>query len=99
MRPIDTDLPLADQLAWSMNLFDSIADGGTWGVPRSGLVFNRKGRTLVLVMRLPHDPDMPLTPEQLQEYQQSDYEIIRRRFEAAGIPVTDATNATTGDKS
>ena len=93
IKPIDTDLPLADQLAWSMNLFDSIVDGGTWGVPRSGLIFNRHGDTLVLVMRMPHDPDMPLTPEQLHEYQQSDYECIRSRFEAAGIKVRDESVA------
>ena len=91
MKPIDTELPLADQLAWCMNLFDTIVDGGSWAVPRSGLIFNRDGNMLKLVARMPHDPDMPLTPEQLQDYQQSDYEIIRRRFEAAGIKVADAT--------
>lgn len=101
MKPLDPaaeqhslrEASFDEQVAWSRNLFGSIADGGTWAVPRSGLIFNRQGDALVLTMRLPHDPDMPLTPAQLHEYQQGDYETIRRRFEAAGIIVRDTSAA------
>ena len=89
MRPIDTELPVDQQVAWSRNLFGTIADGGTWAIPRSGLIFARHGNTLVLTLRMSHEPDMPLTPRQLHDVQQSDYEIIRRRFVAAGIEVRD----------
>lgn len=77
--------------AWCRQLFDTLTDGGSWGVPRSGLIFNRHGNTLVLVSRMPHDPAMPCTAEQLHEQQQSDYESTKREFAKAGIEVIDET--------
>ena len=77
-------------VAWCRNLFDMIAEGGVWGVPRSGLVFRKQSGCLVLQDRMPYDPDMielGITEEQLQEQQDGDFEAIRTHFEAAGIPV------------
>ena len=76
---------------WSAQHFRRIADNGTWGVPRSGLLFQRRGDTLVLTARMPHHPDMPLTEHQLANYQQTDFEDIKKHFGAAGIAVLDLT--------
>ena len=64
-----------------------LADGGVWGVPRSGLVFMRRGRDLVLTQIMPHDQAMPMRLRELRRYQAKDYANIKRHFEAAGIKV------------
>lgn len=74
-------------LAWDRNHFQSLAEGGTWGVPRSGLVFTKRHGKLILTATMPHDPSMPMTAKQLKEYQKADFDGIKRSFEAAGIPV------------
>jgi hypothetical protein len=93
MRPED--------VAWSYKTFMMLADGGMWMVPRSGLLFQKKGNELHLVHRMPYLPEMaeayengadvPPTPEALLEYQQRDFECIARHFREAGIEVIDKT--------
>jgi hypothetical protein len=61
---------------WCQGVFDMLVDGGVWGVPRSGLIFTKRGETLVLT-----SPDVP-TAEQLE-----DYDCIREHFAAAGLTV------------
>jgi hypothetical protein len=73
-----------DHSGWCRNLFDSLADHGHWGVPRSGLTFQRRGNQFVLVDRAPGFD---------AGYQQEDYETIKRQFATADIEVTDETNA------
>jgi hypothetical protein len=80
-----------DHVEWSRQQFRIIANGGSWGLPRSGLIFTKRGNTLVLTARMPHDPAMPITPEQLREQQDSDYQGTVLHFGAAGIVVTDET--------
>ncbi len=72
---------------WSRRHFNMMADGGTWGVPRSGLLYVRRGDRLVLQSRMPYDPAMPLTEKQLDEQQHADIKLIKKHFEAAGIKV------------
>lgn len=67
----------AYDIAWSRQQFRLIAEGGTWTVPRSGLVFQKRGEELVLIRKLPS----------LFEGQDEDYETIREKFEQAGITV------------
>ena len=74
-------------IEWSRNHFRMMSDGGTWAVPRSGLVFTKQGAELVLTARLPWESGMPGDPNDLLAYQDDDYEAIKRHFEAAGIPV------------
>ena len=76
-------------VAWCRRHFDMLADGGKWGIPRSGLVFQRRGDRLVLIALMPWDPSMEgrITREQLDEQQADEYEQNRRHFEAAGITV------------
>ena len=84
-----TNKPSPAHVEWSRQHFDMMKEGGTWGVPRSGLLFNKSGKTLLLTARMPHDPAMPISPEQLAEQQQADFDIIKQNFGAAGIAVID----------
>jgi hypothetical protein len=72
---------------WCRQLFDSLTDDGKWGVPRSGLIFTKRGDKLVLTQQLPWLEGMPLTKEELENYQQNDFETTKSHFAAAGIPV------------
>jgi hypothetical protein len=83
-----------DHVQWCANTFNLIRHGGVWGIPRTGLIFTRTGENeLTLTARMPYMDGMEelLTPEQLDEQQQSDYEGTRIHMEAAGITVKDAT--------
>jgi len=75
---------------WSRRQFAMMKDGGIWGIPRSGMIFQRQGDELVLINRMPHMEEMPVTPAQLDQQQQADFDVVKAHFEAAGIPVRDA---------
>ena len=74
-------------IRWSQNLFSSLADGGVWGVPRSGLIFQKRDDKLILTERMPFAEDMPPTKEKFAMQQEADYKEIKRVFEMAGITV------------
>ena len=74
-------------VAWCRTTFDMIKDGGSWGVPRSGLMFQRQGDTLMLLGVMPHEDGMPISAAELTDQQDAEYRAIRRHFEAAGIKV------------
>jgi len=78
---------MGPHVEWSRRQFAMMKDGGVWGIPRSGVVFQRQGDELVLLTRMPHEEGMPVTPEQLTEQQQSDVAVITAHFKAAGIRV------------
>lgn len=80
-------LKIAGDVAWCRRLFDSIRDGGTWAIPRSGLIFNKHGNALVLVESMPWSDELPITEAQLREQQDSDYEGCVEHFGLAGIEV------------
>lgn len=78
-----------DYTEWCKNLFASLAEGGAWAVPRSGLIFRRQGDRLVLTSASPYlgdssDPDMP---EMWRAHQYTDFVLTRNRFAKAGIDV------------
>lgn len=83
-----------DDIQWSQGLFASLKDGGVWAVPRSGLIFSRKGDTLVLVSRMPYDARMPFSQDMLEAVQASDFDAISQHMAAAGVPVFDSTGIT-----
>lgn len=87
-----------DHVAWSRQMFATLAEGGSWGMPRSGLFFTKRGAELQLIARMPHDPTMPITAEQLHEQQQSDVDGVKQYFEAAGVTVVDLTKPEGTDK-
>lgn len=74
-------------IEWCRTLFGMLNDGGIWAVPGCGLVFRKIGDELVLIDRMPHAEEMPISAEELQRHQDSEYENNRRHFEAAGITV------------
>jgi hypothetical protein len=84
-------------IAWCRDLFALLNEGGEWGVPRSGLVFTKRGPKLVLTKVLPYTPeleegykeglDVPANAEDLLDYQRRDYEVISSYFLDAGILV------------
>jgi hypothetical protein len=77
-----------DYSGWCRSLFESLAEGGVWGIPRSGLVLQKQGDRLVLIRREPHDPGATLmTPAELTAYQDSELAEITRQFDCAGIEV------------
>lgn len=80
-----------EHVAWSRERFEMTADGGTWAIPRLGMIFVRRGERLVLVARMPHDPAMPISADELTEQQNSEFEDVRQHFKAAGIDVIDTT--------
>jgi hypothetical protein len=66
-----------------------MADGGTWAVPRSGLIFTRRGVRLDLTARMPYAMGMPVSKEIFQDQQRREFDNIKRHFGAAGILVFD----------
>lgn len=82
----DDALPL-HEVRWSRAMFEMMAERGVWGVPRSGLLFQKQGDTLVLIEQMPWESGMPGTAAELREYQEYDYNVIAKRFRAAGIRV------------
>lgn len=73
---------------WCKNTFAMMAEGGIWGIPRSGLIFTRRGDELVLTSSMPYDPAMPITEEQLLAQQAKEFDSVQQHFGAAGITVT-----------
>ena len=56
-------------------------------VPRSGLIFTRRKGQLVLTAQMPHDAMMPMSADELTDYQRIDYARVKREFLKAGIDV------------
>lgn len=93
--PSDTD-----PLAWCRHHFASVADGGRWAIPRSGLIFRKEAEppAFRLVDVMPWMPEMEgrITPEQLAEQQRSEFELNREHFERAGIAIVGEEVLTNG---
>jgi hypothetical protein len=75
---------------WCRQMWSMMADLGTWGVPRSGLIFQKVAEKskLVLINMMPHDPSMPMSAEELREYQRSDFNVIREQFAKIDVHVS-----------
>lgn len=76
---------------WSRQMFRTLAEGGKWGIPRSGILFTKRGDRLEATDVMPHDPNMPITPLRLKRQQRHEFLNVKRHFEAAGITVVDLT--------
>jgi hypothetical protein len=86
MNPYPTGDPV-EHAGWCRQMFASLAEGGVWGIPRSGVVFRKEGDALVLTESMPYDESMPLTFAQFTEQQNGEFETVREHFAAAGIEV------------
>jgi hypothetical protein len=78
-------------VAWCRSFFDMLSDGGVWGVPRSAVMFQKRGEKLVLIDRMPYDPAMPITERELREQQDAELAVVSEWFGKAGIEVLDGT--------
>jgi len=84
---------------FSRKVYAMLNMGGKWGVPRSGLTFTKTKDGLELSDVLPYTPgmskgfeigmDVPASPSQLLDFQITDFRIIQRYNELAGLKVTD----------
>lgn len=72
---------------WSRNTWQMIAESGTWAVPRSGLVFQKREGKLHLIEMMPHMPGMPLNEKELRTYQDEDFDSIQEEFAKVGVEV------------
>ena len=81
------DTPTYAHIDWSRRHFASMAEGGVWSIPRSGMIFQRRGDALVLIERMPHDPQMPITAAELDQQQRDEFDVVKKHFNAAGIAV------------
>ena len=80
---IDTDF-----ISWSQATFNLLAEGGVWGIPRCGLLFQKRNGELVLIDRMPWVEAMPITAERLRKQQDEEYSAVKLNFEKTGIPVS-----------
>lgn len=84
------------EIEWTKNAVHTITIGGVWMIPRSGITFTRTDEnTLALTDRMPHMPDMIITPDQLWDIQTEDFECVALRARAAGFTCTDNTTKPT----
>lgn len=89
-RPDPLPLQNLEHINWSRRHVDSMADGGTWGVPRSGLLFVKTGPdSLALIVKAA--PDEVGLPDEFRAFQDDDYRSIKAHMLVAGIEVTDRT--------
>jgi len=84
---IGDDFDRSNTDTWCRQLWDSLSEGGRWGIPRSGLIFARQNDQLVLVAEMPHVPQMPITAAQLKEQQDSDFNGTVEHFGRVGVKV------------
>ena len=78
---------------WCRMVFDGLRDGGMWALPRSALIWKKRGTCLILTDRMPYRPDLPYTEVDWHERQQSDFEATRDEFAKVGITVKDESKA------
>lgn len=83
------------EVDWCRGLWESLRDGGVWGIPRSGLIFQKRAgaREFAVVARMPHEEGMPLSAAELAVQQQAEVDGTRARFAVLGITVPDETAA------
>ena len=74
---------------FASNLWEMLNDGGVWGVPRCGLIFRKDeaAKQFTLIERMPWDPEMPCSEEELLDAQNYDIEGIAAMFASIGIIV------------
>jgi len=84
-------LGLDGSRGWASNVWGMLTDGGVWGVPRCGLMYRKEeeAKRLVLYARMPWEEGMPMTREELIEFQTDDHEGIVRMFGSIGVEVVD----------
>jgi hypothetical protein len=84
--------PDPEHVAWCRQRMNMLAEGGVWGVPRSGLTYRKRGNTLVLTRRAAMPAALGSAAEaeaQWKDHQDDDFAATKEHFEAAGYTVID----------
>jgi len=83
MTPLMTDI---NEYLWCRDHYDLLSPGGTWIVPRSGLVFQKsmssEERKLILIEKINTN-----SSKRFKQYQNEDFLLIKEKFGLAGIEV------------
>lgn len=84
---------------WSKHQWQLLAVGGVWGIPSGGMIMVKNATGFELHDIMPYTDEMaagaamgmdvPQSAEVLKEFQRSQFELMRRHFEAAGLTFTD----------
>jgi len=74
---------------FARGIWDKLADGGVWGIPRCGLVYRKdaEAKELVLIMRMPWFEGLSASEQQLLDSQEHDHAGIIDMFDAIGVGV------------
>jgi hypothetical protein len=94
-------LPALDgTFGFAKGVWNMLRDGGTWAVPRSGLIYQKREdeKTLALISRMPWFEGMPIPADELRTYQDDDHEGVERIFRAISIDVVDHTDREEDDE-
>ena len=88
-----------NEIEWTRQHHKSLADNGVWGVPRSGLIFQKTADGFKLMNVMPYTPEMsdgftqgkdvPASPSELRAYQFTDFELLKMKHEEAGLEISD----------
>jgi len=91
------DVESHEFVKWAKRMMDSIAVGGSWAVPRSGLIFEKRGENHLVLVAIADDLDRfqdedgrRLVYEDTVD-QLEDFTTIRMYMELAGVRVTNET--------
>jgi hypothetical protein len=72
---------------WCQFLWDSLEEGGTWSIPRTGLIFRKQNGRLRMIASMPYHPDMQMSMQELLEYQDGDFDSTKEQFGKIGVEV------------
>lgn len=85
------DFPRDDVDEWCRSMWNALAEDGRWAIKRSGLIFAKQKGKLILVARMPHMVNMPITAEQLTKQQDADFKGTVEHFGRIGVIVEEQT--------
>jgi hypothetical protein len=78
-----------DTRGWATQLWESLEDGGIWGIPRCGLIYQKDEpeKRLVLLARMAWFEELSVSEAELRERQDEDHQGITRMMYAIGVEV------------
>lgn len=86
-----TGISIDGTRGFARGLWDMLTDGGVWGVPRSGLMYQKDeaGSRFILVARMPWFEGLSCTDVELRESQDFDHAGITTMFALIGVKVVE----------
>ena len=76
---------------FAKNMWNQLNDGGIWGIPRCGLIYQKRelAKQFVLTQRMPWFEELSVSAEELRQRQDDDHEGIKTLFAAIGVEVVE----------